>query len=47
MLTPAEAAAWLGLVRDAGYELARARGVRIGRYLRVPRTVLETMLARK
>jgi hypothetical protein len=43
LLTPSEAAAWLGLGRDAGYQLARDRGVRVGRYLRA-RRVLEELV---
>jgi Helix-turn-helix domain len=44
LLTVNEAASWLRVGRDAAYQLAANRGIRIGRYLRVPRRVIEEMV---
>lgn len=43
VLTPVEAAAWLGLGRDGAYQFARQYGKRVAGRLHVPRRILERL----
>ena len=40
LLTPLETRTWLDVRRSKGYEIARQRGIRFGRTIRVPKGAL-------